>query len=452
MFENPNSAVFEGTLRKSRWSYKLWMLMNSRELFFEELIRKYGDFVDYRGLINFHLVNHPALVKQVLQQTHDSFDKNSPLYDRFRQAFGKGLVVAEGKPWKKQRGVIQQLMGPRHVQTYFGLMIDSVEEIASVWQSRCGQAIDFDISSDMDQLTLSIIGRALFQDRFDESFDLIRHWTHVIDHYSSKAPLPIIRSPWFPSTLNYRLKITLREFRRFIHSMIDEFRQQKSKSGLLSLLCHQDKDSDSEQLSDEEICDEVLGMIVGGHETSSVALIWAWYELSQNPEVEERLHAELKEVLGDDPITHENASKLTYTRMVIDETLRLHPPFWFENRNVMKEVQLGGELLRPGEMVAFSRYALHRHPDFWNDPDKFDPERFRPDSEENKRSTYAYVPFGGGPRTCVGIHFAVQELIVLLASLARRFKIEVAQDYQHEISALLTMRPKHGLRVRVSRH
>lgn len=442
-------AAFAGSLARAPWSYKLWMLAGSRERFFERLIKDYGDFVQYRGLVNFYLINHPVLVKQVLQGTHGDFDKNSPLYDRFRRSFGKGLVVAEGSSWKRRRSVVQQLMGPGQIKSYFDLMVDSAESVAMSWTPCSREGTVFDISPAMDRLTLEIVGRSLFQDGFDHARESIRRWTKSIDQFSSKAPLPVVRSAWFPSLLNRRLKKTLEEFHGFIQGMIDKSRSGDSSKGLLSLLCHSEPGEEHPQLTDEEIRDEVLGMIVGGHETSSVALTWAWYELSCNPAVEEQLHQELDTVLGDEQIRLDDLPKLTYTRMVIDETLRLHPPFWFENRNVVREVELGGVTLQPGDTVAFSRYALHRHPDFWTDPDSFDPKRFEPGQEENRRSTHAYVPFGGGPRVCVGVHFAVQELIVLLATLARRYRVRVDSTHRHKVSALLTMRPKHGLRVRV---
>jgi cytochrome P450 len=231
--------------------------------------------------------------------------------------------------------------------------------------------------------------------------------------------------------------------------MIDE-RRGGSATDLVTVFSQQQDEAGERLLSDAEVRDEVLGMIIGGHETSSVALTWVWYELARNPQVEQRLHDELDRVLGDRPLSLADIEQLTYTRMVIDETLRLHPPFWFENRNVVRDVELGGVRLPAGTMVLFSRHALHRHPDFWADPQRFDPQRFAPGEEENARSTHAYVPFGGGPRVCVGVHFALQELVVLVASLARRFRLEVDPSDRGEASALLTMRLKHGLKVRVT--
>lgn len=143
----------------------------------------------------------------------------------------------------------------------------------------------------------------------------------------------------------------------------------------------------------------------------------------------------------------EHLPRLKFTRMVIDECLRLHPPFWFENRNVMQDVELGGHRIPKGSMVVFSRYSLHRHPGFWNEPDRFDPSRQNPDAPENRRTTYAHIPFGGGPRICIGVNFATMELMVILVVLAKRFRVIVDKTNRHEMSAQLTMAPKHGVRV-----
>jgi len=428
----------------------MWMLAGSRERFFEKLVQEYGDFIHYRGVLDFYLVNHPSLVKQVLQQTNDAFDKQSPLYERFRRAFGNGLVVAEGDQWKQRRAIAQQLMGPKSVQAFFELMVASANNTADSWKPHAEKSSVFDMAESMEALTLDIVGRTLFQDEFDAARDDIRGWTKTIDHFSSKPPLPVIRSSWFPSRLNARLRSTLNDFHQFIQSMIDTRRSTPpGSSDLLALLCDWKAPAGEVRLSDEEIRDEVLGMIIGGHETSAVAMTWLWYELSQNPGVERQLHNEIDRILGQRTVTLNDLPNLRYTRMVIDETLRLHPPFWFENRNVAREVQLGGETLAPGAMVLFSRYSLHRHAEFWSFPHTFNPLRFEPGNEENTRSTHAYVPFGGGPRTCVGIHFAVQELIVLLATLAQRYRVRVAGSHRHKVSALLTLRPKHGLPVTV---
>jgi len=429
--------------------YRQWLLAGNRARFFDRLVQDFGDFVHYRGLFSFYLVNHPSLVKQVLHETHKSFDKNSVIYDRFRNAFGDGLVTAEGARWRRQRKLMQPLFGHKAVQQYFGLMVESATAMAQRWEpaSRSGEV--FDIAEEMNHITLEIAGRALFHNSFDERAEQISRWTRIINRYSAKPPLPIIRSFWFPSSVNRRLKQALSEFHAFIQEMIERRRDASSdsESGLIGrLLAARDEDT-GQPMPDQEIAEETLGMIIGGHETSSAALSWLWSEIDQNPDVRERLQAEIDEVTGRGPLQLEHLDQLIYTRMVIEETMRLHPPFWFENRNGARDVEIGGEQVAQGSVVVFTRYSLHRHAGFWKDPERFDPERFRPSKEENKRQVYAYVPFGGGPRICIGVHLAMMELVVVVAILASRYKVTLAATHRPGMAAHLTMTPAYGVKV-----
>jgi cytochrome P450 len=454
MQDSPNSdSDFSGQLVHAPWFYKQWMLRGNPAYFFDEIVRDFGDFVHCRGLFEFYLVNHPSLVKRVLQDTHDSFDKRSVVYGRFRNAFGNGLVVAEGEHWKQQRKLMQPMFGPITVKRYFDMMVHSVNSLCERWETRASTNTVFDIASDMNQITLEIAGRALFHDGFDEAAAKISEWTHTINVYSAKPPLPIIRSFWFPSRLNRRLKRTLREFNDFLREMIAGRESRPADQDLLSLLLSSRHEESGEPLSEHEVVEEVLGMIIGGHETSSSALTWIWYELYRHPDVLKQLQDEIQRVTQGRSLALSDLPQLCYAKMVVEETLRLHPPFWFENRNVTRDIDFGGTTLRQGSLVAFSRYSLHRHADFWHDPNRFDPERFRPGKEENKRSTYASIPFGGGPRICIGLHFAMMELIVVLAVIVQKFNVVIDESDQHTMSAHLTMTPKYGVRVRLeARH
>lgn len=444
-------SIFDGRLVRSPWFYEQWRLAGNPAVFLRDLSGKFGDYFHYRGLLNFYLINHPALVKQILLDTHESFDKCSSIYDRFRNVFGNGLVVAEGERWRRKRKALQPLFGPATIKQYFEGMVDSTHRMLDRWEKTYLGGGEFNIAPHMNRLTLAIAGRALFSHGFDGGVRKIEAWTEVINHYSAKPPLPIIRSFWFPSPLNIRLKRNLREFHSFIRSMIEQRRNGNETKDLLGILMAAKWEENSNGMDDPEIIDEVLGMIIGGHETSSSALTWLWYELSQNPEVEFKLLQELASLGSPHEFTLEMLPKLRFTRMVLDETMRLHPPFWFENRNVAQETHLGGVVLPKGALVVFSRYALHRHPCFWRDPDRFDPSRFEPGQEEHKRTTHAYIPFGGGPRICIGIHFAMMELLVVVAMTLRRFRVVLGASDRHQMAAKLTMHPKNGVRVRLER-
>ncbi len=446
-----NPLVFDRELKQCPRFYKQWKLIGNPAYFFEMLSQEFGEFVHYRGLFDFYLVNHPALVKQVLQETNSTFDKNSVIYNRFRNVFGNGLVVAEDNRWKRHRKLLQPMFGPLTVKRYFESMVTSVEAMLDRWEGMHRENQIFNCASEMNRVTLEIAGRALFQNGFDSASEKIEYWTKTINQYSAKPPLPIIRSFWFPSLPNFRLKRTLREFHSFIKQMIDERNADTAQDDLLSILLAAKDEDTGESMTDVEVAEEVLGMIIGGHETASSALTWLWYEMSQNPALETRLHQELATVLGNQPLTLSALPQLRITKMLLDETMRLHPPFWFENRNVMSDIELGGAKIPKGSMVVFSRYSLHRHPDFWKAANSFIPERFEPDREENKRTTYAYVPFGGGPRICIGINFAILELLVIVSSIAKRFRVIVDDSDRHVMAAKLTMHPQNGLRVRLSK-
>ncbi|KAA1260073.1 Pentalenene oxygenase [Rubripirellula obstinata] len=448
-----NSNSFDGQLVRAPWMYRQWMLAGNPAYFFDRLVNDFGDFVHCRGLFDFYLVNHPSLVKQVLQDTHTSFDKNSLIYDRFRVAFGGGLVVAEGQPWKRRRKSMQPSFGPTTIQHFFDLMVHATDRMTDQWDQDYQEAVAFDIAKEMNKLTLQIAGRALFSNGFDSASERISHWTQIINHYVAKPPLPIIRSSWFPSRTNFRFFRALDEFHTFLKQMISDRQDAAGHHDLLSMLMAAGNlgSDDDPPMTDLEIVEETLGMIIGGHETSSSALTWIWYELQQNPAIQQRLHDELDQVIGNREIQLSDLPKLKFVRMIIEEALRLHPPFWFENRNAMTDVTLGGATLPMGSMVVFSRYSLHRHEQFWENPDSFNPNRFDPENMENNRSTYATVPFGGGPRICIGIHFAMMELTVAVSSIAKRFEVIIDESNRHRMAAHLTMTPKHGLRVRLKR-
>ncbi|MEM9412999.1 MAG: cytochrome P450, partial [Planctomycetota bacterium] len=445
-----NIREFDGELVRPRWFYRQWMLAGNPARFFKRLAEDCGDFIHYRGLFSFYQVNHPALVKQVLMQTHKHFDKRNIIYGRFGNVFGDGLVISEGDKWKRQRKLMQPMFGPVTVQRFFDSMVNATHEAICRWKTDYRDQQVFDMATEMDQLTLRIAGEALFSEGFEKDSQRISHWNETINFYCAKPPLPIIRSFWFPSSVNRKLKQTLREFHSFIGELIENRRTIGPKNDLLSILLEATHDDSGKALTDHEIKEEILGMILGGHETSSSALAWIWYELDRHPEVQQKLHVEIRQILGDEPISIEAFANLKYTRMVIDECLRLHPPFWFENRNTMEDVELGGHMVPKGSIVLFSRHALHRHPDFWQNPRQFDPERQHPDHPEHQRTDYAQVPFGGGPRFCLGFNFAIMELVVIVATVFQKLHVKVAPDNRHAMSAKMTMFPKHGVKVSVS--
>lgn len=437
--KNHNPPTFSGELIAAPPFSKTWMIARNPATFIEHLIQNHGDFIHYKGLLDFYLVNHPALTRTILKETHRDFDKNSRIYHHFRNVFGNGLVTAEGEAWKRKRKLMQPVFTPAASLNFFPGMLHATERTIASWEKFSQENLTLDIAEEMNHLTLDIAGRSFFGDGFNNSAKRIRSWTEAINRYSAKPPLPLISNLHFPSPTNLLVRKMMKDFRHFMRGLIHERLHAPPQDDLLGILL-------STQTMDEaEICEEILGMIVGGHETAATALTWFWYELHHHPEIEQNILAEISSVIGTQPLTPEKLCKLTLTDRALNETMRLHPPFWFENRNTIQEIELGGVKIPKGSMVAFSRYSLHRHPDFWGNPNTFDPSRFDPEKPGNPGTTSAYIPFGGGPRICIGRHFAMMELLVIAVTVLQRYHITIDPTDRHQMAAKLTMAPKHGL-------
>lgn len=434
---------------RAPFMYKQWMVAGDTMSFLRMLTQEFGDFVHYRGLLNFYVVNHPDLIRQVLQKTNDRYDKNTDIYRRFKSVFKTGLVTSEGAHWMKQRKLIQPLLKPTFVKSLIPLMCESTANMAKVWATSAASGEPRMIAQDMSALTLEVAGRCLFSNDFDGFGEDIIRWSEYINTYSGLTPYPVVRSPWFPSPSNLKMRLILREFRTFVGSLYDQRMAKANKGDDLFSLLIQARDDDSQNgMSRETLVNEVVTMIFGGHETSATALTWCWYFLSKNPDVRANLHRELDEVLCGKNPGPEHLPKLKYTRMVIDEAMRMGPPFWFENRNACKDDELWGERIPKGSLIMFSRHAMHMHPDFWEEPTQFRPERFATTASKD-RTKFAYIPFGGGPRICAGITFATIELVIALATLANRFSLEPMQSDKLEVEARLTMTPRDGVPARI---
>lgn len=440
-------------LQSTRRFQNTWTLLNRPSDFINQLIHDYGGFVHYRGIINFYLINEPELIRQVLKDTHRSFDKNTPIYNRFRNALGNSLVNAEGEHWKRQRKLMQPAFGPAAIKTFFATMLASSTSMIERWKKHVDTNQSFNFSDEMNKLTLEIAGKSLFNDGFDRHADKIRDWTRVINRYSAKPPIPIIGHPDFPTPINLQLKQTLRDYNHFITEMIEKRIQHKSEPDLLSALLSMKDETTGEPMKITEVAEEVLGMIIGGHETSSTALSWIFYELSRHPEIEKKVIAEIANVTQGAAISFEHITNLKETKAVIEETMRLHPPLWFENRNATQATKLNGQLIPAGSMVVFSRYALHRNSKIWKNPDKFEPSRFlseNSDQSKAHKASGAYIPFSSGPRVCIGRHFAMTELIVILVNILQNFCVSVSAKNNFKVSTNLTMELKDGLQVNIS--
>jgi cytochrome P450 len=300
----------------------------------------------------------------------------------------------------------------------------------------------------MSQLTLEIVAGAMFGTDLGEDEEEFRHTVsegmvyanHLMNHFIT---LPIV----IPTPANRRGGKAIAKLDRIVTRIIDDRRRSgEERNDLLAMLLAARDAETNAAMDDRQLRDEMVTFLVAGHETTAVALSWTWYLLSQNPDAERRLHAEVDEVLGDRLPTVDDLKDLPYTRMVLEESMRLYPPVWATSREPYEDDEVGGVRLPAGTTVTLSQYVTHRDPAFWPEPERFDPERFNPERSA-ERPEYAYFPFGGGPRRCVGQQFAMMEGQIALAMISRRLRLRLVPGHPVEPDPILTLRPRHGVAV-----
>lgn len=411
---------------------------------------RYGDVVRFRlgGSLQAHLLVHPRDVKQVLQDNHVGYQKDVRTMNELKETIGEGLLTSEGSLWLRQRRLAQPAFHRQRIAALGTVMTDCALAMLDRWKVYADIYEPFDVSAEMMHLTLEVVTKSLFgTEMTDDSTAIGQAVTVAIEHTMQRlqayAALPM--SLPFPG--NYRFQRAKQELDEVVFRFISESRRSGRETGnLLSLLLHAQDDSSGQGMSDQQLRDEVMTLFLAGHETTALSLSWTFYLLSRYPEASRRLHAELADVLGGRPPTVDDLPHLPYTRMVIDESMRLYPPAWVVNRTPLKGDDVGGYWIPPGKLIWLSSYITHRHPDFWENPEGFDPERFSPEHSAG-RPRYAYFPFGGGPRQCIGNGFALQEAQLILATVAQRYHLDLVPGHPIALHPLITLRPRYGIRM-----
>ncbi len=409
--------------------------------------RRYGDVVRYRlGTMQVFLVVHPDGVNQVLQENHRNYVKSVD-YQILKRVLGEGLLTSEGPLWLRQRRLMAPMFHRQRIAEFGATMVDSTLKMLDHWSSLASQGSAFDVCNAMMHLTLEIVARVLFKvELAGEMAHEIGRDVTVSNERLGQFDLGTLL-PWLPTPRN-------REFRRAIGSLdaivagiiADHRSSGRDRGDLLSLLLAARDQDTGEAMSDQQVRDEALTLILAGHETTANALAWTWYLLSQNPDDERNLHAELADVLGGRAPAVADLPNLRYTSMVIDESMRLYPPAWSVGRSPVADDEILGFTIPKGSSVMLSQWLTHRHPDFWENPEQFDPDRFSPERSAN-RPRYAYFPFGGGPRQCIGNVFALTEANLILAAVAQKYRLRLAPGHRVELQPLVTLRPRYGLKM-----
>jgi cytochrome P450 len=419
--------------------------------FITEAAREHGDVVQFRlGNINTFLLRHPDAVKHVLVDNNHNFNKQTHGYKRLRELLGNGLLTSEGEFWRRQRRIAQPGFHRKRIAGFGETMVEHTLDMLAQWDDRARLGQTVDILHEMSKLTLRIVAKTLLDSEVGHVTDAVAEAVEVVNEFANKAVSNVLMPPMsFPLPVLNRVRKAAQRLDEIVIGLIEERRADGTDHGdLLSMLMGA-RDDDGSGMTDVQLRDEVMTMFLAGHETTATALSWTFYLLSTHPGVTRRLEAELQEALGGRPPTVEDLAQLPYLDQVVQESLRLNPPAWLIDRMVVDDDVIGGFRVPAGSMVLMSPFLTHRHPEMWPNPEGFDPDRFAPEAVA-ARPRYAYFPFGGGPRQCIGNGFASMELRLIVATILQRARpwVMPGQDVQRQ--PLITMRPKGGIEMGIT--
>ena len=412
--------------------------------FYRSCAREHGDLVAFRlGHKRFLLVSDPEMITDVLATNNDAYRKIY-LLRMNRLLFGDGLLTSEGEIWRRQRRLAQPAFHHQRLAGYSQVMAIETERILSTW--RNGETRDVHV--DLMDLTLRIAGRALFGADVAPDVGTVAEALRValerhVIRMESLLPLP----ERFPTPGSLRLQRAVGRLDRIIYRIIEQRRSGGSRqSDLLGMLLAARDEVDGTGMTDRQLRDEALTLLLAGHETTAIALTWTLYLLSRHPQVEATLAAESAEVLRGRAPAMDDLPRLAFTRRVVTESLRLYPPAWAFGREAIRDTRLGDHRVTAGTSVVISPWVLHRDPRYFSEPETFDPSRWA-GGLSKRLPAFAYVPFGGGPRRCIGSEFAMTEAVLLLAMITQRFHLALSPGHPVTPWPTITLRPRHGMRM-----
>jgi cytochrome P450 len=410
---------------------------------FRRWTAEYGDIFYYRAaFIHVYFLNRPDLIEYVLIRNPQNFRKDHVVRNS-RWLLGAGLLTAEGDQWRRQRRLIQPVFSRDRIAEYARLMADAAAQMLAQW--RPGTIAD--IHEEMMRLTLRVVVLALFQSETADTAQISRAMNTLMRNSVGVRLLlpPFVRRLPLPGMGDVRRSVT--QMDRAVYDLVRRQRSGAASGGLLALLMAA-RDDDNSAMSDEQLRDEVLTFLLAGHETTALALSWALYLLSRNPRAEQKLQEELDRVLGGRLPTFHDLPALTYTECVLKETMRLYPPAWGVAREAINDFEVDGYTIPARANIVMSQWLMHRDPRFFPEPDVFDADRWTTDAVQ-KLPRFAYFPFGGGPRQCIGASFAMTEAILILATISRSFRLVSVDGREPEPVPSLTLRPRNPIHLRI---
>jgi cytochrome P450 len=411
----------------------------------------YESEIIHRKMFGRHrfVVSEPAAIKHVLLDNAANYEKTEIARRLLEPGLGRGLVTSEGETWRRHRRTMAPAFDHRSIAVYTPIMTAAAQELLADW-SRLGANVPVDVATAMMKLTLHIISRTMFSTDSEAMLDIMERGAGSYQAGMRPNVMDFLGLPaWLAGLPRARVAgRTLGEFDAEI-DRLTRLRSGASGGGhkdLLARLIAARDDETGSGMTAKDVRDHVITIFMAGHETTAMAMTWTWYLLSQHPREEATLHAELAAVLGGRTPTDADVGKLTYTRMVIEESMRLYPPVHTISRKALAEDTLSGRTIPKGSTVLIAPWVLHRHRRLWKNPGTFMPERFSA-AESATRPRFSYLPFGGGRRICIGAAFAMTEATVLLATIAQRYRLQLVPGHPVEPLGLITLRARHGMQM-----
>lgn len=411
-----------------------------------------GDtFRFYLGGIKEAIVTtNPAVIQHVLKTNADNYQKSEIQVKRMGHFLGKGLLTTHGEAWKTQRRLIQKGFDRKQLEALSAIMQDSLADSLLDFDQQV-QAGPVDIYPQLMKMTFAMVARSLFGARLkNEDIDLVSHTICTVQEFIVRQTIQPYLNPWFEVSGELRRHEDMRvRADGVLMDYIKQRRNQPPGNDLLQTLMDA-RYSDGEGMSDELVLSESMQLLVAGHETSSNALSWLLYLLSSRPDCLERVRQELYSALGDSPLSFGDVPKFEFTTQVINEALRLYPPFWMIDRMAVADDRVGDVVIPRGSTVIVYVYGAHHAPRYWQSPETFDPERFTK-TNQKLHTPFTHLPFGGGPRGCIGGNYAMLQILMILSDLLRKYDFQLTPGQTIEARPMVILRPKHGIRMTFTR-
>jgi cytochrome P450 len=419
--------------------------------FLSDVSSQYGDIVKFRmGPIDFYFLNHPDYIKHILITNRKNYHRDRKFLAEATPFLGQGLLTTDDEVWARLRRIAQPVFHANQMANYAAMISEATAAYIKRWQVAANTNQVLNLKDEMLHLTLGIVAPTLFGANVTDEWQTFIHTVDVLQaEVARRLITPITLPLWVPTSGNLQTRQALQTLDRMVFAMIAAYRQQqKQEMNLMNALIQARDQATGDSLSDREIRDQILTLLVAGYETTASALSWLFYLLSQHPQVEEKLRCEVESMLGNEPPTYQDIPRMKYTRMVIQESLRLYPPIWIFARSPLQADRLGDYEIPANTVVYISPLIMHRHPEFWSNPHEFKPERFDP-ALESTHSELAYIPFGTGARSCIGRNFAMMMMQLIVPKILQEYRFHLIPDFQVKHQFDITLHPQDGIYMQV---